>query len=91
MMKTTSRKNKTIWIIAGLLLIGTLITTLLLSQSAKEKAEAETPVLQTTKVRKGDLIVSTAGTGSVISSSQIQLGFRTSGVVSRGCFHHQIP
>ncbi len=81
-MKKTFLKHKTAWIITGLILIAAIVSALLFSQSAKEKAEAEAPVLQTTKVRKGDLVVSTAGTGSVISSSQIQLGFRTSGVVS---------
>ena len=81
-MKKTFLKHKTAWIITGLILIAAIVSALIFSQSAKEKAEAEAPVLQTTKVRKGDLIVSTAGTGSVISSSQIQLGFRTSGVVS---------
>ena len=81
-MKTTSRKNKIIWIIVGLLLIGAVITAVLLSQTAAENAEAEAPVLQTAKVRTGNLVVSSAGSGSVISASQTQLGFRTSGVVS---------
>lgn len=81
-MKTSSRKNKIVWIIAGLLLVGAVITALLLSRSASEKAETEAPVLQTTKVRKGDLVVSSAGSGSVITAAQTQLGFRTSGVVS---------
>ena len=81
-MKKTFLKHKTTWIITGLILIAAIVSALIFSQSVKEKAEAEAPVLQTTKVRKGDLIVSTAGTGSVISASQIQLGFRTSGVVS---------
>ena len=81
-MKTTSRKNKIVWIIVGLLLIGAVITALVLSQSASEKAEAEAPVLQTAKVRTGDLVVSSAGSGSVVSTAQTQLGFRTSGVVS---------
>ena len=82
MMKTTSRKNKTIWIIAGLLLLAGLVTIYLLSRSASQKAETEEPVLQTAKVRTGDLVVSSAGSGSVFSTTQTQLGFRTSGVVS---------
>lgn len=82
MMTTKLRKNKTVWIIAGLLLIGALITTLLVSRSASQKAEAEAPALQTTKVRTGDLVVSAAGSGSVVSAAQTQLSFRTGGVVS---------
>jgi len=82
MMTTKLRKNKTVWIIAGLLLIGALITTLLVSRSASQKAEAEAPALQTAKVRTGDLVVSAAGSGSVVSAAQTQLSFRTGGVVS---------
>jgi len=81
-MKTSSRKNKIVWIIVGLLLVGAVTTALLLSRSASEKAETEAPVLQTAKVRRGDLVVSSAGSGSVIAAAQTQLGFRTSGVVS---------
>ena len=81
-MKTSFRKNKIVWIIVGLLLVGAVITALLLSRSASEKAETEAPVLQTAKVRRGDLVVSSAGSGSVITAAQTQLGFRTSGVVS---------
>ncbi len=82
MMTTKLQKNKTAWIIAGLLLIGALITTLLVSRSASQKAEAEAPALQTAKVRTGDLVVSAAGSGSVVSAAQTQLSFRTGGVVS---------
>lgn len=82
MTNTTSRKNKIIWIIVGLLITGALFTAFLLSRSDSENAETEIPVLQTAKVRMGDLVVSLAGSGSVISASQTQLGFRTSGVVS---------
>lgn len=81
-MKTTTRKNKIVWIIVGLLLIVAVITALLLSRSASEKAETETPALQTAKVRTGDLTVSSAGSGSVFSTAQTQLGFRTNGVVA---------
>lgn len=48
---------------------------------AKEVTE-EPPALQTSKVRKGDLIVSAAGSGSVLSAQQAELGFRTNGIVS---------
>jgi len=82
MMTTKLRKNKTVWIIAGLLLIGALITTLLVSRSASQKAEAEAPALQTAKVRFGDMVISAAGSGSVVSAAQTQLSFRTGGVVS---------
>lgn len=81
-MKTTFMKHKTAWIIAGLILIGAVVSILLFSKSASEKAEIEEPIMQTAKVRKGDLVVSSAGFGSVISTAQTLLGFRTNGVVS---------
>jgi len=81
-MKAAFLKHKTAWIIAGIVIIGGIVGTFLLSQSASEKAAADAPVLQTAKVRTGDLVVSSAGSGSVVSTAQTQLGFRTSGVVS---------
>ncbi|MDO9299788.1 MAG: efflux RND transporter periplasmic adaptor subunit, partial [Anaerolineales bacterium] len=43
---------------------------------------AETPALQTTKVRTGDLVVTASGAGTVLPSAQLDLGFRTSGVLT---------
>jgi RND family efflux transporter MFP subunit len=43
--------------------------------------EASEPAMQTARVRRGDLIVSIAGTGSLLPSAQAELGFRSSGLV----------
>ena len=43
---------------------------------------AEAPALQTAKVRTGDLVVTADGAGAVIPSAQIDLGFRSSGVLT---------
>ena len=43
---------------------------------------AETPALQTAKVRTGDLIVTASGAGTIVPSAHIELGFRTSGVLT---------
>ena len=43
---------------------------------------AETPALQTAKVRTGDLIVIASGAGTVLPSAQVDLAFRSSGVVT---------
>ncbi len=48
----------------------------------RNQAEASSPSLQTARVRIGDLLVSTTGTGSLLPKSQVDLGFRTSGVVA---------
>jgi RND family efflux transporter MFP subunit len=46
------------------------------------EAEEATPELQTAKVRTGDLVITANGAGTVLPSEQIELGFRTSGVVT---------
>lgn len=43
---------------------------------------AEVPALQTAKVRVGDLIVTASGAGTVVPAAQLDLGFRTSGVLT---------
>ena len=43
---------------------------------------AKTPALQTAKVRTGDLVVTASGAGTVVPASQLDLGFRTSGVLT---------
>ncbi len=43
---------------------------------------AATPALQTAKVRTGDLVVTASGAGTVVPASELDLGFRTSGVLT---------
>lgn len=43
---------------------------------------ADAPALQTAKVRVGDLVVTASGAGTIVPSAQIDLGFRTSGVLT---------
>jgi multidrug efflux pump subunit AcrA (membrane-fusion protein) len=40
------------------------------------------PVLQTTKVRKGDLVISVAGAGNLAPAEQVSIGFRSGGVLA---------
>ena len=44
--------------------------------------EAAEPALQTAKVRMGDLVVTASGAGTVVPASEVDLGFRSSGVLS---------
>jgi HlyD family secretion protein len=39
------------------------------------------PELQTAKVRKGDLVITANGAGTIVPAAQVDLGFRTNGVV----------
>lgn len=48
----------------------------------KPEAVEETPALQTTKVRSGDLVITATGTGTVLPSAQVDLAFRTGGILS---------
>lgn len=44
--------------------------------------EAAEPAVQTAKVRTGDLVVTASGAGTVVPASEVDLGFRSSGVMS---------
>lgn len=66
--------------LAAVLLVGTVATVYARSASlADESVDSE---LQTAKVRTGDLVITASGAGTVMPSAQVDLGFRTSGVVA---------
>ena len=44
--------------------------------------ESTDPALQTARVRSGDLVVSVTGTGSLLPTTQVELGFRSAGLVT---------
>ncbi len=44
--------------------------------------EPETPGVRTTTVRRGELIVSASGVGAVIPAAEVNLGFRTGGILA---------
>jgi len=81
-MKKAFLKKKIIWGIVGAIFVVGILSIILLPKVVSSAAELDAPALQTTKVRTGDLVVSSAGSGSVLSPAQAGLGFRTSGVVS---------
>lgn len=41
-----------------------------------------TPELQTTKVRTGDLVITANGAGNIVPAAQVDIGFRSTGVVA---------
>ncbi len=80
MQKTKRFSRKTIFI--------TLVTVLVIIAAAIFFARPTTsdaaavPALQTAKVRVADLVVTASGAGTIVPSAQIDLGFRTSGVLT---------
>jgi multidrug efflux pump subunit AcrA (membrane-fusion protein) len=69
-------------IMLGLILLGIAGGTYYFVQLRNQPAETETPAVQTTKVRKGDLVISANGTGTVYPAAQVDLGFKSNGVIS---------
>lgn len=81
-MKKLNLKSRKVWLLFGGVLVLIVIGILLATQINSTSAEGETPSIQTAKVRTGDLVVSASGSGSIVSSAQAGLGFRTGGIVS---------
>ncbi len=78
MQKT--KRFKTIFITLFVALAAITAIIFFVRPTTSEAAEA--PALQTAKVRVGDLVVTASGAGTIVPSAQIDLGFRTSGVLT---------
>ena len=77
-LQKLSRKTVFITLFAVLAVIATVV---FFSRPTSSDA-AEAPALQTAKVRMGDLVVTASGAGTVVPSAEIDLGFRSSGVLT---------
>ncbi len=75
-------KNRFGLIVSGLVLLVLIAGAAFYFQSSANAAVIETPALQTAKVRAGDLVVTASGAGTVVPAVQLDLGFRTSGVLT---------
>jgi HlyD family secretion protein len=73
-----SRKTIFITLFAALALIAAVV---FFARPTTSEA-AEVPALQTAKVRTGDLVVTASGAGTVLPAAQVDLAFRSSGVVA---------
>ena len=80
-MKTNKKKRASI-IVSGIVLIAVIAFGAYYMQTTGATAETDAPALQTTKVRTGDLVITANGAGSVVPSAQVDLAFRSSGVLS---------
>ena len=82
MQKTTSKKMSGKTISIALIIVLAIIAAITYFARPKTSEAAGVPALQTAKVRTGDLVVTASGAGTVLPSSQLDLGFRTSGVLT---------
>jgi multidrug efflux pump subunit AcrA (membrane-fusion protein) len=63
-------------------IIGAGIFYLVRAQQTKTAAAAQQPALQTSVARQGNLILRASGTGTLIAASEVNLGFKTSGILT---------
>lgn len=67
-------------VITGVLLVTIIGGTLWFTRPVTTE-DATAAELQTARVRKGDLIITASGAGTIVPAAQVDLGFRTPGVV----------
>ena len=75
-------KNRNNLIAAGVVVLFMLGGVWYSLQRSATDVSAETPEIQTAKVRTGDLIVTASGAGTVLPAAEVELAFRSSGVVT---------
>lgn len=69
-------------IVSTVVVIVAIIAAVVFFSRPTSSDAAEAPALETAKVRVGDLVVTASGAGTIVPSAQIDLGFRTSGVLT---------
>ena len=82
MQKNVKQKISPKAIFITLIAIVVLIAAVVFFMNPAPGEAAATPALQTAKVRTGDLVVTASGAGTVVPASELDLGFRTSGVLT---------
>ena len=81
MKKRRSNKRPVLLLVIALLIVGAggYVYYTQTAQAAKAPAE---PVLQTAKVRTGDIRITATGAGTLTPAAELDLGFRTSGTLT---------
>ena len=82
MQKSSLQKPSRKTIFTTLFVVLVVIAAVIFFANPAPSEAAETPALQTAKVRTGDLIVTASGAGTVLPAAQVDLAFRSSGVVT---------
>ena len=81
-MKKSFFSRKATRIGLGLILLVIIGGAIFLLTKKNTPPEEEGNEIQTSKVRTGDLMISAGGSGTVFPAAQVELGFRSSGVIS---------
>lgn len=76
-------KKPLFWILVVVIVVATAGGIYYYKQNATTVEAASATPLQTATVKRGNLVLSASGTGSVISESQTQLGFENGGVLAQ--------
>ncbi|MCA9984131.1 MAG: efflux RND transporter periplasmic adaptor subunit [Anaerolineales bacterium] len=75
-------RKKSFWIVAIILLAAGGGSYYYYTSEYLPAQIIEEPTIQTARVRTGDIIVSASGAGAVVAATEINLGFRTGGVLA---------
>ena len=83
MTKTRKKaKRRRTWAIALLVIVAATVGGYLYyTRYLTPAEEAEEPALQTTTVRKGDIVITAMGSGNLMPVAEVALGFRTGGTL----------
>ena len=74
-------KKRSNLVVMGIVLVVVMGGALYFAQARSADATAA-PALQTAKVRTGDLVITASGAGTIVAAAQVDLGFRSAGVVA---------
>ncbi len=81
-------RSRRIWfVIAAILIAAGGIAAYYYSTSNVTEASAETPEVQTSVARQGEITVSATGAGTVIAATEVELSFGTSGILDALLVH----
>jgi multidrug efflux pump subunit AcrA (membrane-fusion protein) len=74
-------RNKFNLIISVVVLVAIIAGVVFYAQNSASASTGAAPVVQTAKVRKGDMVITASGAGVVEPAAQVELSFRSAGVL----------
>jgi HlyD family secretion protein len=77
------RNKRLVVILAAIALLAAAGGGYYYSQAAPSEAPTSEETIKTARVRRGNLVVSASGTGTLIPSTEVSLGFRTGGILTK--------